>query len=571
MARANFGQTTADFVSDTIGGGLMRLRSADLHFSDDAGNQVTDLILNGTPVTHIPVDSTGIIPQFQGPDGVYKLWAQADVQSGRQALVAITDATDAAVAAAASIDTAHLVHTDTRPQHAPSLGLYFPEAEGAVGDGTADDTAALQAAFNACSATGGRVLLGIGKNYKTTASLAWPAQGQVVGAGRGKSTVTYTGSGTAITMHDPGTAEVKANVYAADFTLSAASAAVGINAKGAGRAVIERVEVFGASTAAGIVSASVGILLDGSYSGSIGAWWNHVRNCYLNGWDAGVKLTGVDNAGQPNENYIEGNRIGLCTRGVWIDQGDHVTVRDNDLTSTVTNCVGIYVQDEGARLVNNRFESVKTAIQLIGADTAHSAGGRRTQIRENIFSSGTSGAVAIQLDASAGAGGSAAPTSTYIGANYYLSTITRIVDNSANGTDLTQLARYTDQTIVPYHFAASPTAVSTTYNPAAMGGGANDLPFPGRPFQVRGISARTGSARTAGTLTIKPKVSGTASTTLSATIDGTNTQTTKMFQGMGKDANVGTGSIGVQVVSDASWAPTASQTVYVTVWVEFTD
>lgn len=41
----------------------------------------------------------------------------------------------------------------TPTKHAPALGLYFPEAEGAVGDGVADDTAAVVAAFAAATAT----------------------------------------------------------------------------------------------------------------------------------------------------------------------------------------------------------------------------------------------------------------------------------------------------------------------------------------------------------------------------------------------------------------------------------
>lgn len=49
----------------------------------------------------------------------------------------------------------------SRPtHHAPGLGLFFPEAEGALGDGSHDDTAAIVATMVAASAAKGRVWLG---------------------------------------------------------------------------------------------------------------------------------------------------------------------------------------------------------------------------------------------------------------------------------------------------------------------------------------------------------------------------------------------------------------------------
>lgn len=49
----------------------------------------------------------------------------------------------------------------TRPQaaDAPGLGLWFPDAHGARYDGTTDDSAAIQAAIDACSAAGGGIVL----------------------------------------------------------------------------------------------------------------------------------------------------------------------------------------------------------------------------------------------------------------------------------------------------------------------------------------------------------------------------------------------------------------------------
>ena len=49
------------------------------------------------------------------------------------------------------------VNRTARAKHAPALGLYFPEAEGAVADGRTDDAAAINAADAAAVAGGGRL------------------------------------------------------------------------------------------------------------------------------------------------------------------------------------------------------------------------------------------------------------------------------------------------------------------------------------------------------------------------------------------------------------------------------
>ena len=59
---------------------------------------------------------------------------------------------------------------------------------GAVGDGATDDTAALQAAINSFSGTGGTVYLPKG-TYKTTSALTIPSYVQIIGAGRRVSTI----------------------------------------------------------------------------------------------------------------------------------------------------------------------------------------------------------------------------------------------------------------------------------------------------------------------------------------------------------------------------------------------
>lgn len=45
--------------------------------SSSAGNQYTDLLVNGVGATTVTTDAVGEIPQFSGPDGVTQMWADA--------------------------------------------------------------------------------------------------------------------------------------------------------------------------------------------------------------------------------------------------------------------------------------------------------------------------------------------------------------------------------------------------------------------------------------------------------------------------------------------------------------
>lgn len=79
MSRATFGGTAGDFVASVGSDRLLRAVSATLTLWDaeTGGTQVTDLLLDGSPVTEIPVGRDGQVPEFQGPDGVAVMWAEA--------------------------------------------------------------------------------------------------------------------------------------------------------------------------------------------------------------------------------------------------------------------------------------------------------------------------------------------------------------------------------------------------------------------------------------------------------------------------------------------------------------
>lgn len=78
---------------------------------------------------------------------------------------------------------------------------------------------------------------------------------------------------------------------------------------------------------------------------------------------------------------------------------------------------------------------------------------------------------------------------------------------------------------------------------------------------VVGISVASNAARTAGTLTVVPVINGTASTTLSAALDGTNTTYSSGIQQHVNDPFEENQSIGIQITTDAAWAPATADIV----------
>lgn len=101
MARCEFGGGSADFVMAASNGGFIKLSAATLYVwtTQVGGSQITDLQLNGAPVTVVPVGSDGQVPVFLGPnDGTSEVWVTAGPTGPRTRLTSgVTSATDAVV------------------------------------------------------------------------------------------------------------------------------------------------------------------------------------------------------------------------------------------------------------------------------------------------------------------------------------------------------------------------------------------------------------------------------------------------------------------------------------------
>lgn len=153
--RYHFGQGAADFLVTPRDGlwGVAPGAVVTLWSAADGGVQYTDLLdAGGNPVTEVSADGQGMLPSFQGPDGVTLMWASAGGTS--RVWLKARDADGGQAASGSVRDWLNV------------------KDFGAQGDNATDDTIAIQSALDACL-MGGVVYLPAG-GYRTSAPLTIP-------------------------------------------------------------------------------------------------------------------------------------------------------------------------------------------------------------------------------------------------------------------------------------------------------------------------------------------------------------------------------------------------------------
>ncbi|MER6382100.1 glycosyl hydrolase family 28-related protein [Streptomyces sp. NPDC001118] len=156
MARNLFGGT-ADSVAEDITGARVPNAAGTVWDGPSAGAaQLTDLTdINGAPLTQLQADAHGYVAPFYGPDGYERVWL--DFGAGRVALVSVTvgERLDSHLS---GIDPhGDRAYADSNFLRRTSIDWVSVKDYGAVGNGTADDSAAVTAAVAAVSSNGGVV------------------------------------------------------------------------------------------------------------------------------------------------------------------------------------------------------------------------------------------------------------------------------------------------------------------------------------------------------------------------------------------------------------------------------
>lgn len=349
-------------------------------------------------VVQLPVTVTGTGVLEDAPaEGTVLGWAGGKLKNLAAATAALaSDLLSSALAKGDALITVkqNLTGAVATSQHEVNSRLVSVADFGAVGDGSTDDTAAIQAAIDALTA-GGMLLFPAG-DFKITAALTIAVDGVgVKGAGAGVSIIRAFGGGyNALSLVPPSGTLGFISVRALTITgLDGARTGTGhgIYMHRGVYCLFEHLSVS--------YHPESGIYLEDSIS-------NAVRDCYILENGAGISL--VDTlGGYTNHNRLEGNAIYNHTDyGVLIDGGEsnHVTrtwfenIESAAMTATHVAIHSTAHTANGNVIAYNNFAKTQTAtshgIDLLGATLDVF----RTHIVGNHFALTTSGGDGIRLD-----------------------------------------------------------------------------------------------------------------------------------------------------------------------------
>lgn len=229
---------------------------------------------------------------------------------------------------------------------------------GAVGDGSTDDTAAIQAAFDAAGAVQGKVVFGPG-SWRTTSTILFDSNIAIEGVGGQASTIAFEGaSGFALAPRSTGVRMFNLHVSRLQIDVAMTTADGGIDITDMSIAFFDTVTIIGAGIGHGI-----GIRVAGTSNGfAVYNAFFHTRCSSFNyGWS--IEPTGS------NDTHIIDCRPVACERGISIVNGNHTVVMSCCIES---NTRGVYVEStssalcDGLTIIGNRFESNTTSNIAVG-------------------------------------------------------------------------------------------------------------------------------------------------------------------------------------------------------------
>ena len=261
---------------------------------------------------------------------------------------------------------------------------------GAVGDGVADDSVAVQAAINAVETFGGTLVFPSGKylfGSQVTIDRTYAASGSnfvgernLIISGYGAE-IRTTGAITAFDVR--GGWLPNRNCLIEGFTIyhrGNTQALAGIRMFGAGLVTCREVSVVVSNTLPVGYAAFSMENIDPANSDT-GCFWNLIDQCSVRPWAGaegfctyGVKLMGAANATTLRNNTFSGSNthVILMPHPGQTTSPNSVNI-DGNFFEGPTTAIGINLNSAGAlyhvtgtRITNNRFEAVNTAVTLTG-------------------------------------------------------------------------------------------------------------------------------------------------------------------------------------------------------------
>ena len=250
----------------------------------------------------------------------------------------------------------------------------------AAGNDIQDDTAAIQAATNACIASGGGIVLFPPGIYRTSATLTVPSDNvRWVGTGV-SSAIRYIGTNTAVRFGEQDTGNAVLNTAFCDLRIIGTSAAsVGLEWVGVQRSVIGgnwRIEGFTGTNAIGLLfitqtnnlAAPVNTIANKIYGGDI----TNVTHGYVS-----TKATGVTATWGPSHNNFYGLRCSSFSGiGCNNDWGENNAYYGIDVSTSIDGTTGVRLNDQVCGFYQTRADnSSGEGNTAIGWDVTSSANG----------------------------------------------------------------------------------------------------------------------------------------------------------------------------------------------------
>jgi hypothetical protein len=213
---------------------------------------------------------------------------------------------------------------------------------GAIGNGVADDTAAIQAAITAAA---GKTLVFDAVTYKTTSTLTISSHGTRLHCR--DATIDYYGTAAAIAfgLVSGTTYPVEVEFHNLNINVNNGPSSTGIQV----RTSYSRYYDVGISLKSGAISAK-GFVLVGDEANGTGPYYNLFQGCVVQSQSSGTDHVGFQCSTQaplyraPNANTWIGGRIGQCATGFLIAGGGntffHPTVENAPATGVAFDFVG---------------------------------------------------------------------------------------------------------------------------------------------------------------------------------------------------------------------------------------
>lgn len=338
-------------------------------------------------------------------------------------------------------------------------GYVTPQDYGALGNGTNDDTSAINSALGAASTNGSTILFPPGQ-YKITSALTPTITGTIIAGTGWASQIQYDGSVVTAGAIVP-TGNIR--VFLRDIRISQTNAShvgTALDWSGCSSSTIERVLIDGGGGSG--VAPNIGVKLNAST-----CHYNAIRDCRIN--YGGTASNGISIQGASHSNVVDNVRLiaqgdDVNSSAVYIVNTHSTTLIRPDMESAAGNGVWLDTAAHGTAMYNLYCDTNNINLKITSGVIAPSLFGGTLQggISANIQDNGAIGPVFF--NAWPNSGSTDLNKAYLVGGNFGVSTNLLVGSTTPLGDNGAGELQIGDATTVP---TTSPSAGSVVYSESA--------------------------------------------------------------------------------------------------------